>query len=229
MNTCRFRHSIVALLLGTSLALSGCGGSSFVNPAFFNTLFGGVVPVTPGPNAAFVLAIGVNETDQNVEFVITVERSVLQLDDTGVPQVNESGQFITTPERETVRLFTLPTGGARQIGTLFDCAESPVTLIGLGENLLPTDRHVSVGGGGSTGAPGTGITVPNLNPLQLSDGNFNCGDTVLFQAFEDNSVAGNVSVSVFLLPGSEQPSVFSGPNTFANLAEFQAAQSRDEE
>ena len=223
------RNTIATLALVMSLALGGCGIANVINPAFANTLFGGVVPVTPGPNAAYVLVLGVNETDETVRFIVTIERNVIQLSNDGVPQIDENGLFLLTAERETVTVCTAPTSGTRSFGTLFPCGASPVTLVGLGDNLLPTDRHVLVGGDCSTQEPGTGVTVPSLNPLQLADGNFNCGDTVIFQAFEDNNVAGNVSVSVFLLPGSEQPSVFSGPNTFANLAEFQAAQSRDEE
>ncbi len=222
------------LVAGLAPWVGGCGATSVLNAAFLNQLTGGVVPVTPGPSAKFVLVLGANETDQTIEFIITVETSVLQRDDDGAFQIDEDGEFVTRPERQTVRLFTTPNGGARRMGTLFSCDVSPVTLIGLGENLLPTDRHISVGGGGPTGIPGSGVTVPNLNPLPVAgfrpDGSFfNCGDTIIFQAFQNNTVPGNVSVQVFLLPGSEQPSVFSGPSTFANLANFQAAQRREDE
>lgn len=223
------RKSAVTLLLGAGLALSGCGIQSALNPAFVNTVQGGVVPVTPGPNAAFVLVLGVNESPQTVEFVVTIEREVFQLDDKGVALVDENGNPITQSERTTTNLFTQPNSGANQTGTLFPCSPSPVTLVGLGENLQPTDRHIRVGGTGSIGIPGTGVTIPGLSPLSLAAGNFNCGDTIMYQAFQDTSVAGNVNVLTFLLPGSEQPSDFSGPDTFANLADFIQANLRDEQ
>ena len=210
-------------LCATSL-LGGCG---IFESSFINTFSGGVFPRTPGPNAAFVLVLGDNETSQTVEFIITIERNVLDLDDNGAAQIDENGNLVTEPARETVSLCTEPGGGARRLGTLFACGESPVTLVGLGEDLLPTDRHILVGGDCQTSAPGSGVTVPNLNPLEITVGNFNCGDTIIFQALADSSVAGGVSVRVLLLPGSEQPGVFSGPNTFANLSEFLDAQRRE--
>ncbi|MCH7873040.1 MAG: hypothetical protein IID33_15195 [Planctomycetes bacterium] len=226
MHNDRFIRTLAPFALGTGLLLGGCG---FFDPSFLNTFTGGIFPRTPGPNAAFVLVLGDNDTSRTVEFIVTIERNVLDLDDTGAAQIDENGQFLTEPVRETVRLCTPPGGGAQRLGTLFACGESPVTLVGLGENLLPTDRHVLVGGDCGTSAPGSGITVPNLNPLEIAVGNFNCGDTIIFQALEDSSVAGGISVRVLLLPGSEQPGTFSGPNTFANLTDFLDAQRRERE
>lgn len=226
MSNDRFNKAVATLALCVSLFLGGCG---IFDPSFLNTFTGGVFPRTPGPNAAFVLVLGDNDTSRTVEFIVTIERNVLDLDDSGAAQIDENGQFLTEPVRETVRLCTPPGGGAQRIGTLFACGESPVTLVGLGENLLPTDRHVLVGGDCGTSAPGSGITVPNLNPLEIAVGNFNCGDTIIFQALEDSAVAGGISVRVLLLPGSEQPGTFSGPNTFANYAEFLDAQRRERE
>ncbi len=222
----RFTRTLAPFALCTSLLLGGCG---ILDPSFLNTFTGGVFPRTPGPNAAFVLVLGDNDTNQTVEFIITIERNVLDLDDSGAVQIDENGQFLTEPARQTVRLCTPPGGGAQRLGTLFACGESPVTLVGLGENLLPTDRHLLVGGDCGTSAPGSGITVPNLNPLEIAVGNFNCGDTIIFQALQDSSVAGGISVRVLLLPGSEQPGTFSGPNTFANLTDFLDAQRRERE
>ena len=124
---------------------------------------------------------------------------------------------------------TLPVGQSREVGTLFACGKSPVTHVGLGEDLLPTDAAVFVGGQGVGGAAGFGVTAGDLNPLQLAVGNFNCGDTIIFQAFRAISVAGGVALQAFLLPGSEQPSIFSGPNTFVNLEQFLLAQIPEEE
>ncbi len=216
------------LLIGLALSATGCGSGVF-NPSFLNMMVGGQVPVTPGPSAAFVFVRCVNETAQAAEFIVTIQRSVLVLDENGDYQIDDDGNFITRPERETVRLATLATGQARELGALFSCSESPVTHVGLGENLLPTDAAVYVGGQGTGGAAGYGVPAGNLNPLQLDVGNFNCGDTIIFRAFQVVGVAGGVALQSFLLPGSEQPSAFEGPSTFANLEVFLESQVRESE
>jgi len=215
---------------GVSALVGGCGTGSLFNPAFVNPLVGGQVPVTPGPGADFVLARVLNTTDQVLEFIVTIEREVLVLDDQGNFQVDEAtGTFITRPQRETVRLTTAPGGNTSELGVLFPCDESPVTQVGLGENLLPTDRAVFVGGEGAAGATGFGVPAGDLNPLLLSEGNFNCGDTVIFRAFRSTGQAGGVGLETFLLPGSEQPSIFRGPDTFVNLQRFIESQVREDE
>ena len=220
--------TVGAILL--AFTLSGCGSTlGIFNPAFINTASGGVIPVTPGPGAAFVFVRGLNETNQVVEFTVTIEREVLVTDDEGRFQVDEFGDFVTRPERETVQLTTFPQGLANDLGVLFPCNESPVTLVGLGENLLPTDPVIFVGGAGPAGSTGFGVTAPNLNPLSLTQGNFNCGDTVIFRAFTNPRVAGGVGVQALLLPGSEQPSLFGGPSTFVNFQDFLNAQNQQNE
>ena len=101
-----------------------------------------------------------------------------------------------------------------------------MTLVGLGENLLPTDAAVFVGGGGVGGAEGFGVPAGDLYPLQLAVGNFNCGDTIIYQAFRTTGIAGGVALQSFLLPGSEQPSSFTGPSTFVNYEEYRESQIR---
>ncbi len=215
---------------GLAISTAGCGSATAIfNPAFINPFFGGVVPVTPGPGAAFVFVRTVNDIGQPVEFIVTIERDVLVVDDQGNFRIDQDGQFITRSERETVRLTTLSDGQARELGTLFPCGESPVTQVGLGENLLPGDAAVFVGGQGAGGAAGFGVPAGNLNPLLLQEGNFNCGDTIIFRAFQSRNVAGGVGLQSFVLPGSEQPSVFQGPDTFANYERFVEAQVREDE
>jgi hypothetical protein len=220
---------IPAAVIGLGVLTCGCGSLGFFNPAFVNTLTGGVVPVTPGPGAAFVFVRCVNETDQPVEFIVTIEREVLAFDEYGDYALDEDGNFVTNPERQTVRLATLAGGNASELGTLFSCRESPVTLVGLGENLLPTDAAVFVGGGGAGAAEGFGVPAGNLYPLQLAVGNFNCGDTIIFRAFRTTGLAGGVALQSFLLPGSEQPSIFEGPSTFANYEQYLESQVRSAE
>lgn len=219
-------------LAGAGLALLvGCGGSAyFFNPAFINTVEGGIFPVTPGPEAPFVLVRVVNQTDQIVEFVITAQRKVFVEDDNGIIQEDENGVRITRPELQTVSLTTTPGGLSAQLGTLFECTQTSISLIGLGENLLPTDAAVFVGGGGVGGETGFGVPAANLNPLSLEVGNFNCGDTIIYQAFQSSGVTGGVALQSFLLPGSEQPSDFpENSNTFVNYWEFLQTQVREDE
>lgn len=226
LNSYMKRCILVCLLvpmLGLML-IPACGGAGLFNPAFINATTGGQFPVTPGPGAAFVLVRGRNETGQNVEFIVTIERDVLVTDENGNFQVDENGNFVTRPERQTVRLNAGATGASTDVGTLFSCRQSPVTKVGLGENLLPTDAAIFVGGGGAGGVPGFGVTAPNLNPLELNQGNFNCGDTIIFRAFRSVGVAGGVAVAAFLLPGSEQPSIFTGPDTFFTYQSFLESQ-----
>ncbi len=216
--------------VGLLAAAGACEGTaSFFNPAFINTISGGQVPVTPGPGAAFVLVRVLNETAQTVQFIVTIEREVLVRDADGNFQVDEDGNFITTPVRRTIPLDTNPTGLATDVGVLFPCEESPVTIIGLGEDLLPTDAAVFVGGEGAGGAAGFGVPAGDLDPLRLDVGNFNCGDTVIFQAFQSTGVAGGVGLQSYLLPGAEQPSIFRGPDTFVNLAQFLQSQTPEED
>jgi len=219
----------LAVLLATVLIIPGCGNAGLFNPAFINAVFGGYTPVTPGPGAAFVFVRAVNTTAQVVEFIVTIERLVLVEDEDGNYQVDDDGNFVTRKERETVRLSTFPGGQAAELGVLFSCRESPVMLVGLGDNLLPTDSAVFVGGTGPAGTGGFGISAENLNPLSLEAGNFNCGDTIIFRAFTSRGQPGGVALETLLLPGSEQPSEFPGANTFVNYETFLESQSRDNE
>ena len=221
-----YQHGIFIGVIILMLIIPGCGGTlGIFNPAFINTTSGGEFPVTPGPGAAFVFVRGFNETNRVIEFIITIEREVLSMDEQGLFQLDELGNFITQPERETIQLTTFPQGLSNELGVLFPCNVSPVTLVGLGENLLPTDPVIFVGGQGPAGTSGFGVTAPNLNPLSLLAGNFNCGDTIIYRAFTNVGVAGGVGVQTFLLPGTEQPSIFDGPDTFVNFQQFLSSQS----
>lgn len=230
----RFRQIILTIGLGlgglVGVAGLGCGNAaSLLNPAFINSRVGGVVPQTPGPGADFVLVRVVNSTGQPVEFIVTIDRNVLDLDDNGNPQRDEDGNLLTVPRRQTAKLQTQATGDAAESGALFECADSPITRIGLGENLLPTDAAAFVSGAGAGDAAGFGVLAGSLNPLTLAQGNFNCGDTVIFRAIVQTGQAGAVGLQSFLLPGFEQPSQFSGPNTFVNYQQFLETQVTEED
>ncbi len=220
--------AVVCMSVVTALGLSCGNGGGLLNPAFVNTLYGTYFPRTPGPSADFILVRVVNETTQVATFEVTVERRDFVLDDDGNPQYDDNGDPITRDFLERRELTTFPVGRASELGVLFPCDVSPVIRIGLGENLLPTDAAVFVGGGGPGGAPGFGVPAAGLNPLDLFAGNFNCGDTIIYRAITSTGVPGNVIVQSFLLPGSEQPSLFNGPNTFVNLQNFLETQVREE-
>ncbi len=228
MQTRLATYSLVILAMA-GMTVSGCGNEvSLFNRAFINTFSGGIVPVTPGPAAAFVFVRCVNETTEPVEFFVRVERRELRRDGDGNVELDALGLPSTDLVPLVIGVQTGASGPVGDVGVLFPCGESPVVRVGLGENYLQTDVAARVGGAVAGGASGFGIRVGNLNPLQLEAGNFNCGDTVIFRAFAAPNVAGGVSLQTFLLPGSEQPSVFQGPSTFANFEAFLDAQASQE-
>ena len=223
-------------LLGAAVLSLSCGGNAtFFNPGFLNQVQGGVYPATPGPGAAFVLVRVHNDTDEVADFIVTIERRVLVVDDEGNAQFDDDGQVLTREEMETVRLRTFPVTSANDTGVLFPCNESPVIRVGLGENLLPGDAAAFIiedfDAAAAIQTGGFGVAAEGLNPLELERGNFNCGDTIIFQAFTSSGTgsAGNVKFRAWLQPGSEQPSLFSGPDTFVNYASFLESQVREDE
>lgn len=220
-----FRSKILIVSMANLALLvvitAGCGsGLAFLNPAFINSRVGGVVPQTPGPGADFVLVRVVNSTGLPVEFIVTIDRDVVDLDEEGNPIRDEDGNLVTVSARQTVSLQTGPAGDSAESGVLFECANSAITRVGLGEDLLPTDAAVFANGGGAGGEAGFGVPAGDLNPLELSEGNFNCGDTVTFRAITQVGQPGGIGLESFLLPGYEQPSEFTGPNTFVNYQQF---------
>lgn len=218
------------LCVGVTLGVIGCGGTVGVfNPAFVNSVSGDVFPVTPGPSAEFVLVRVVNETGQISTFDVTVEQEVVELDDDGNILLDANGDPLTRIEVIRRRLLTAPDAPANESGILFDCSTSPIARVGLGENLLPTDAAIFVGGEGVAGSPGFGVTASNLNPLSRDAGNFECGDTVIFQAFQSLGVPGGVGLASFVINSDQAPGAYSGPDTFANFQGIQESQVREEE
>ncbi len=226
-SSCGLSCLLAVLLLG----FAGCGNLTLVNPAFENTVSGGVFPLTPGPLAGFLLVRVKNETIDPIEFVVTIQQEVPRRNEDGtlVPSPDPDGGVLSETERKTVFLDTSPNGQGSDIGVLFPCAEVLITFVGLGENLLSTDAAAFVGGGGAGGATGFGIPVGSLNPLSFQANNFDCGDTIIFRALQSVGVPGGVSIQPNLLPADEQPSEFSGPSTFVNYEEFLESQVREDE
>ena len=219
---------VAAGMVGLALMMTGCSGASdLFNPAFISTTTGGYVPLTPGPEADFVMVRCVNETGQNARFVVAIEREIV------VDRDDETGAVNVETQLESVQLRTGAQSPANELGVLFPCSESAINRVGLGKNLSPTDTAVIVGGGGVGQASGIGISAETLNPLnrvpEEGPSNFNCGDTVIFRAITDNNVSGRVRLESFLLPGFEQPSVFDGPSTFVNYQNFLESQVSEDE
>lgn len=220
-----------------ALAMAACTATTgLFNPSFVNTVEGDVFPRTPGPNADFVLVRVVNETPDVIRFFVTSEKRQLVRDAEGNIERDAANNPITEDVLQKTELTTYPDGKGKDIGVLFDCSVAAVLRVGLGENLLPSDAAVFVTApadfnfGDPLGAQqGFGVLAEGLNPLQLFAGNFNCGDTVIFRAISTTSLAGGVKVEAFVLPGSEQPSQFDGPNTFANYEAFLESQIREDE
>lgn len=207
------------------LFAAGCSNT------FVNLTSGGVFPLTPGPGADFVLVRVVNETNSNAEFIVTIEREVFQRDEDGNVILDEFGNPLTLSVRETKRLNTLVAAPGNEMGVLFPCSESPINLIGLGENLLPNDTAVFLGGGGAGFGAGSGVVVGNFQALSrlVNPPNFACGDTVIFRAILSSRSVGTVKLEAFLLPGFEQPNQFGGRNTFVNYQNFLESQLSDDE
>ena len=201
------RCTVLAL---ASLVCLGCGETgSLLNPSFANYALGGIYPVVPGASSGFVLARVINSTStptaENIRFVVTAERQIETTDDTGET-------FVETIY-ETVRLQTYPQSRANEVGVLFDC---PVTRVGLGENIdFPsTEPGLFIGA-----VPGEaeGYGVPgHANPLSAAAGNFQCGDTLIFEAISESGSVGNVRVTTYVLGIDAQPPQISGPDTFNN-------------
>ncbi|MCC7293865.1 MAG: hypothetical protein IT449_17540 [Phycisphaerales bacterium] len=202
---------------GVLLSMAGCGNPNALlfNDSFINYVSGGIVPQTPGPTGAFVLVRAVNSTQQNIQFVVTAEITRAALDDEGNQQFDVNGSLITETVLETVRLNTFPFGNANELGHVFACSTQAIERIGLGDNLLATDQGLFVGFevGGN---PGFGVSA-GVNPLDRTEGNFKCGDTVILRAIESTGIPGGVAVDSFVLPWEEQPECCVGPDTFQNL------------
>lgn len=212
--------------LGASMGLGvlvGCG--MIFNGAFLNSLNPGeVYPLTPGPRAAFVFVRVLDSVPDDpdvegitgIEFVVTAEKTVVSRDDDGNPIYDTDGKVVTEIQLETVRLQTRSQKLANENGHAFACSEEAIERVGLGENLLPTDSGAFINSGTQQIA-GFGIPA-SVAPLSRTEGDvFSCGDTIIFRAIGASSVPGGVQIESFLLPYSNQPGNFSGPDTFGNL------------
>ncbi|MCG3132539.1 MAG: hypothetical protein FLDDKLPJ_03397 [Phycisphaerae bacterium] len=195
----------------------GCGNPNALifNDSFLNYVSGGIVPQTPGPSAPMVLVRCVNSTATSVQFVVTAEITQPVRDAEGNPQFDVDGNIVTERVLKTVRLNTFPFAQANELGHVFSCSSTAVERVGLGENLQSTDQGLFIGFEVAD-VPGFGVEA-GLNPLVRADGNFECGDTIIFRAIESRGQPGGVRVESFVLPWRSQPECCTGPDTFGTL------------
>lgn len=212
----RTKYALLAAAPILAVLWFGCNGTLFFNPAFVNSTTGEIFPLTPGDRAGFVLVRGNNTTQSSIEFVVTAERLEPDPDDPDV----------LNPVRETFRLLTQPTAQANDLGVLLNC---PVSRVGLGENLdRPQTEPGLFVGATAVGAGGFGVP-PNINPLSIDIGNFDCGDTIVYQASEAGGAVGGVIVASFVLNDDSQPAVPTGIDTFVNTRALLEEQITDDE
>ena len=119
-----------------------------------------------------------------------------------------------------------PISGANDLGVLVDC---PVVRIGLGEDLnRPTTSPGVFVGAEEVGVGGIGVPA-NVNPLDSDAGNFDCGDTIVFQAVEANNTSGGVVVRSYVLDDEAFTTNVQGSDTFVNARSLLEETSFDDE
>ncbi len=190
----------VVLLVATMV---GCNASLLLNPSFINQQTGEVFPLVPGDRTGFVLVRANNTSGVPIEFVITAERRL--------PSEEDPSGF--TIEQHTFRILTQPQQTANDLGILIEC---PVFRLGLGEDLdRPTTEPGLFVNATAVGAGGFGVPS-NVNPLNSDSANFDCGDTVVFQAFQAANTAGGVAAASFVLDDEGFSGDIVGLDTFGN-------------
>ncbi|HNO80122.1 MAG TPA: hypothetical protein PKN33_18905 [Phycisphaerae bacterium] len=199
----RMTYFGLPLLMLFASTMVGCNASLLLNPSFLNQQTGEVFPLVPGDRTGFVLVRANNSSSVAIEFVITAERRL--------PSEDDPAGF--TVEKETYRLLTQPQQAANDLGVLIEC---PVFRLGLGEDLdrPNTDPGLFVGAT-AVGAGGFGVPS-NVNPLNSDSANFDCGDTVVFQAQEAPNTAGGIVARSFVLDDEGFSGDIIGLDTFGN-------------
>ncbi len=100
----KYRSIILTLLF--SLGSLSCNPEvTFFNQAFLNLIAGGQVPIAPGPDAGYVMALVINSSDQSIEWVVSAESEeiIVNLDGNGGVLSFDPPRTLDT---ETVELLT---------------------------------------------------------------------------------------------------------------------------
>lgn len=212
------RRSQFAIITGivASTCMLGCTPLSIFNPSFVNQATGSVFPLAPGDRSGFIMVRVNNSTSVPIEFLITVER-------VSEPLLESETAVVT---KESVRLLTPSDSRANDLGVLLDC---PLTRIGLGEDLdRPTTESGIFIGAEQVGVGGFGVPA-NVNPLSAAAGNFDCGDTIVFQVLEASGTVGGVRVNAFVLDDESLSDEVTGIDTFVNARSLMEEQTVDPE
>ncbi len=207
------RKVMILLRFSLLIGMAGCGADAalLLNPAFVNQIEGGVLfPLAPRPDTGLLLIRANNATTEPITFLITVERSTVLAD----------GDATTITNSETTEVFTRPGSNSNEAGVLFPCDENnPIVRIGLGRNLNQpsTDAGLFIGGFNDV-VPGFGVPG-NINPLDILNGDFRCGDTLVYRAIQSVNQPGGFRVQAFIIPWENQPDN-TARNTFDVASQF---------
>jgi hypothetical protein len=209
-------NQIIPLILVPVLPLLGCASTLFLNPSFVNQQTGEVYPLVPDDRSGFILIRVNNATRADIEFVVTAE----------LIRPSEDDPSTTVIVPVSYNLLTQSDQAANDLGVLVDC---PVYRIGLGEDLdRPATEpalyiNATAVGQGGVGVPG------NVNPLNSDAGNFDCGDTIVFQAREAAGLPGGVLAASFVLDDDAFTDAVTGVDTFVHARSFLEEQETPEE
>lgn len=199
----RMSYYGLPLLMLMASAMVGCNASLLLNPSFLNQQTGEVFPLVPGDRTGFILVRANNASSASIEFVVTAERRL--------PSDDDPSGF--TIEKQTYRLLTQPQQAANDLGVLIEC---PIFRLGLGEDLdRPNTEPGLFVNATAVGAGGFGVPS-NVNPLNSDSTNFDCGDTVVFQAREAPNTAGGIVAASFVLDDEGFSGDIIGLDTFGN-------------
>lgn len=199
----RMSYYGLPLLMLMASAIVGCNASLLLNPSFLNQQTGEVFPLVPGDRTGFILVRANNASSASIEFVVTAERRL--------PSDDDPSGF--TIEKQTYRLLTQPQQAANDLGVLIEC---PIFRLGLGEDLdRPNTEPGLFVNATAVGAGGFGVPS-NVNPLNSDSTNFDCGDTVVFQAREAPNTAGGIVAASFVLDDEGFSGDIIGLDTFGN-------------
>jgi hypothetical protein len=207
------RLRLKSLFLVVLVTVLGCGNNAalFLNPAFVNSIQGGLFPLVPRPETNLILIRANNSTTERLTFLITIERSTA---------FSTGGPDGTVTNSETIEVFTEPGAQSNEAGVLFECsADNPITRIGLGRDLNQpqVDAGLFVGGFNDV-VPGFGVPG-NINPLSILAGDYECGDTIIFRALQSINQPGGFRVEPFRLSWRTQAAE-SARNTFGVAGGF---------
>ncbi len=121
-------------------------------------------------------------------------------------------------QTESTTSSGLATGGGNLLNVRSNGGDASLILP------CPVDR-ITLGNLNDPNAIGFRVGIPGQQKIEVvwaqdplvAGFSYNCGDTVIFQAIDDQNSSGGILVSTGLIGGASQTGPFTGPDTFANL------------